>query len=358
MGYGIITGKRLGAEVLFYGAVESMMGNTQKKILIVGDGAAGSCLAHFMIKAGHSVTFLTQGKRRNILMKNGLIIRHRLQHKRTVDKPQTVGKADGGERFDAVFAAQTFDRRREDLELISGIDAPIAVLTGSDPEPEKTLKSLTDLCKENGKSKQVLFADAAAVGKNEGRAVSLVRAGRCRVYIGQLSGRVPKEVRRMAEDVLGGTGLSIKWQDRMEDYLLCKACTMLPLAYVYFACGGDLKKSTAMQRRQMISAMGEAFDTVKAMGRRVLPKKRDRWTRPGPLYTMACLVMFVLAKSSLGELTVGAYCKSSLKEIELTDRRFMELAAGTGRPMPNFEMLKKQTPAYAKLYSLAEGQEE
>ena len=60
------------------------------KVLVYGSGAIGSYLAHAFCTAGNDVTMLARGKWKEQLEKNGLRIRHHLQHKETLDHPAVI----------------------------------------------------------------------------------------------------------------------------------------------------------------------------------------------------------------------------------------------------------------------------
>jgi ketopantoate reductase len=56
------------------------------KILVYGAGVLGSYLAHALLRGGNDVTLLARGKRMRELQESGLVIRHYLQCRTTVDK--------------------------------------------------------------------------------------------------------------------------------------------------------------------------------------------------------------------------------------------------------------------------------
>lgn len=60
------------------------------KILIYGAGVLGSYLAHVLVRGDNDVTMLARGQRFKELKKNGLIIRHYVQCKTTVDKVNVI----------------------------------------------------------------------------------------------------------------------------------------------------------------------------------------------------------------------------------------------------------------------------
>ena len=74
------------------------------KVLVYGSGVIGSYLAHVLCEAGNDVTVLARGTWKDQLEKNGLCIRHHLQHRETLDHPRVIGDISEGMAFDAVFA--------------------------------------------------------------------------------------------------------------------------------------------------------------------------------------------------------------------------------------------------------------
>ena len=74
------------------------------KLLVYGAGVIGSYQAHVLCAAGHDVSILARGRRKEELEKNGLVIRHYIQRKTTHDHPRVIEGLDSSEHYDAVFA--------------------------------------------------------------------------------------------------------------------------------------------------------------------------------------------------------------------------------------------------------------
>ena len=74
------------------------------KVLVYGAGVIGCYLAHVLCAAGNEVTLLARGAWKDALEKDGLVIRHRLQRKTTVDRPAVIGTPDSGAQYNVVFA--------------------------------------------------------------------------------------------------------------------------------------------------------------------------------------------------------------------------------------------------------------
>ena len=74
------------------------------RILVFGVGAIGSLMTHYLCMAGNDVTVVARSTYEE-LSKNGLVIRHYLQKKTTVDHPRIVKEADE-RHYDIVYAPQ------------------------------------------------------------------------------------------------------------------------------------------------------------------------------------------------------------------------------------------------------------
>ena len=72
------------------------------KVLVYGVGAIGSLMIHYLCKAGNDVTVIARSTY-DELNKNGLVIRHHLQKKTTVDHPSVLKEYDGS-HYDIVFS--------------------------------------------------------------------------------------------------------------------------------------------------------------------------------------------------------------------------------------------------------------
>ena len=72
------------------------------KILVYGVGAIGSLLTHYLCEAGNDVTIVARSTY-DELKKNGLVIKHHLQKKTTVDHPNVLKEYDGS-HYDIVFS--------------------------------------------------------------------------------------------------------------------------------------------------------------------------------------------------------------------------------------------------------------
>ena len=86
-------------------------------ILVFGVGAIGSLMAHYLCEAGNDVTVVARSTYEE-LSKNGLVIRHYLQKKTTVDHPRIVKEADE-RHYDIVFSVMQGQQQLALLPVLS-----------------------------------------------------------------------------------------------------------------------------------------------------------------------------------------------------------------------------------------------
>ena len=155
------------------------------KVLVYGSGVIGSYLAHVLCAAGNDVTMLARGKWKEQLEKNGLRIRHHLQHKETLDHPAVIEEITDDQEYDIVFAVMPYNKMRAILEPLAAIHAPIVVLVGNNMSPADMQREILD---HSACEKQVLFGFQATEGKRDHEKGMLIceRAGVGAMDIGGL----------------------------------------------------------------------------------------------------------------------------------------------------------------------------
>ena len=148
--------------------------------------------------------------------------------------------------------------------------------------------------------------------------------------------------------IFSGTGYKLNWQTDMEAYLISHLAAILPIGYLAYACGGDITRSTARQRRLMRLASREAFGMLKRQGIQILPAGDDQYYLPGVKGTLMQFIYFVMAKSkTIGDLIACEHCRNAYEEMEMLDKAFGEIIARSpDYPMPNWKALKAQMPEW------------
>ncbi len=314
------------------------------KVLVYGAGVIGSYLTQVLCAAGNDVTLLARGKWKEQLEKSGLRIRHHLQRSKTLDHPRVIGDVPTEEPFDAVFAVMPYNRIGAIVEPLAAIHAPLVVLVGNNMSPGAMQKAILE---KTACEKEVLFAFQATAGKRDVENGVLIceRLGAGAMDIGGLHSLPGEAVRLKLESAFAGTKYKLRWQPDMEAYLICHLAAVLPICYLAYACGGDMRSSTGKQRRLMRMATKEAYGLLRAQGVAILPGGDDAYYEPGVRGALMRFIYWLMAKTEMGDLIACAHCRNAYEEMELLDRAFEAIIARTpDYPMPNWRALKAQSP--------------
>lgn len=321
------------------------------KVLVYGSGVIGSYLAHVLCSAGNDVTILTRGKWKEQIEKNGLRIRHHLQHKETLDHPHVIGNISEDDSYDVVFAVMPYNKIGAILDNLSELRTSIIVLVGNNMSPAEMEEKIlaNTVC-----AKQVLFGFQVTAGKRDRENGLLIceRAGCGTMDIGGLHSLPDFAARAMLSEAFRGTGYKLNWQPDMEAYLKCHLAAILPIGYLSYACGGDLSKSTAGQRKLMRLASREAYNMLRAQGIRILPVGDDLYFAPGARGTLMQFLYFVMAKNkTIGDLVACEHCRNAYEEMEMLDTAFEKLTSkAPTETMQSWHALKEMMPDWKTIH--------
>lgn len=319
------------------------------KILVFGAGVLGSCLCHELLKNGNEVELFARGKRKDELLENGLVIYHYLQKRTTVDRPKIIGEIDPKTHYDAAFSVMQYGQTKAALGQLSEINAPVLVLVGNNLSCSEMAEYLNEHGLEHGEKRSVLFGFSAVGGRREnGRVVCIKKKGSA-FHCGAAGGKAPEEAKAALEKALCGE-YKPQWEEDMDAWLKCHAAFILPIAYLSYASGCDLRKSTAAQRRLCLDATGEAYSLLSLLGFPILPRGDEEYFKSGAKLLYMKLFMLALAKTKLGELAATDHCRAAVCEMEELDSEFERLRRKKpGFSMPAFERLRKSAPSREEL---------
>ncbi len=316
------------------------------KVLEYGSGVIGSYLAHVLCTAGNDVTMLARGKWKEQLKKNGLRIRHHLQHKATLDHPTVIESITDNQMYDVVFAVMPYNRIGAILEPLAAVHAPLVVMVGNNMDPAEMQQTILEktVC-----PKEILFAFQATAGKRDQENGILVceRLGTGNMDVGGLHALPDKKVQEKLENIFSGSGYKLRWQPDMEAYLICHLAAVLPICYLTYACNGDLRAANGKQRKQMRLASREAYGMLKSQGIPILPAEDEKYYEPGIKGALMQLVYFLMSKTEMGDLIACAHCRNAWEEMEMLDKAFEQvIAKAPDDPMPNWNELKTAMPSW------------
>ncbi len=316
------------------------------KVLIYGAGVIGGQLCHALSACGNDVTVIARGEWAKTLRAEGLRIRHYIQRKDTVDRPRVLEAPDEN-HYDVVFAVMQYRQMEKILSDLARIDSPIVVLTGNNLS---AAEMEARILKESPSPKTILFGFGSTAGTRENGRLTTVHTGDGRLIVGKSREEVPAPVRAVLDQVFSGSRLSVACCDNMDAWLKYHAAVILPIVYLCYKTGCDLKKSTRPERRLMLDAVGDAYHLLMEMGYPVRPVGDEKFLKPGISRTMMTLIIYLMSRTRLGALCTTEHCRHAPGEMGDLDEAFDALRKGrTGLTMPSFDLLRQSMPSWEEI---------
>ena len=319
------------------------------KILVYGCGVIGSLLVHTLCKAGNEVTVVSKGAWGDVLRENGLRIHHQLQRKDTVDYPAVV-KDLPAEHFDLAFSVMQGCQQRNVLPELAKADAPIVVLVGNNPEAadmEREILALSEF------QKTVLFGFQGTAGARSSDSVNCLHVGGGSMTVGGLRRAVNADEKSMLIRAFGDSDYKLTFEDNMEGWLFCHAAFILPIVYLSYHYGCDLRNAGRKDISAMMKAAEEAYSLIDACGIEIRPKGDADYFRSKPKLAVLKAIMYIMSQTKLGELAATDHCRNAVTEMEWLDAAFEALRqAHPEQLMPEWDMLRNAMPTWKEIHDI------
>ena len=316
------------------------------KILVYGAGVIGGQLCHALCACGHDMSVIARGAWAETLRTEGLRIRHYIQKKDTVDHPRVLETPDR-ERYDVVFAVMQYRQMEKILPDLARVDSPVVVLTGNNLSASEMESSILE---NTGSPKTVLFGFGSTAGTRENGRLTTVHTGDGRLTIGKARGEVPESVKAVLRQAFSGSRLSVVPCDNMDAWLKYHAAFILPVVYLCYKTGCDLKKSTRAERKLLLDAVGDAYHLLMALGYPVRPAGDEKTLEPGLMNAMVRAVIYWTSRTRLGALCTTEHCRHAPGEMEDLDEAFLTIRTEVSEfPMPSFDRLRGMMPSWDQI---------
>lgn len=301
------------------------------KILVYGAGVLGSYLAHMLIEGGNDVTMLARNERKTFLDREGLVIRHYMQLKTTIDKVRVIESLEGEDVYDIVFVVMQYYQLDAVLPAIAANHSKCIVFVGNNPDALKTLQRATQTS-----DKKVLFGFLSTGGRREKEKVISVHL-RGHLSIGSANG--DRSAYSLITEAFKETACRLTFHDAMDAWLKCHIAFIMPACYVCYILDGNLKKADRKLLYQIVDAAGEAYEAFKALGIPIIPESEADYyiTKRKQCYR----ILWLMAKTKIGKLVASDHAMSAVGEMKALDAAFQALLSQYGKPMPNWDALRK-----------------
>jgi Ketopantoate reductase len=238
------------------------------KILIYGAGIQGSYLAHVLSLGGNDVTVLARGKRFDELKKDGIVIRHYLQLKTTVDKVNVINALKPEDVYDIIFVMMQYQQFQSVLPILADNQSRHIILVGNNADPHSMQNYLTN---NSTVEKQVGFGFQSSGGWKEDKRIVCLRPGGGSMDIGGLDDGLSWQP--LIEKAFENTKYKLVFYDNIDPYLKSHIIPVMVLLYATSACGGDISKVAGDKtlQNQIILAMDEGLTVLETLGYTITP---------------------------------------------------------------------------------------
>ena len=307
------------------------------KILVYGAGVLGCNLARNLFRAGKDVVLLARGKWAEEIRTNGLRIKDKFSPCMSVSRIPVVTELKPDEAYDVIFVVLRYTQLDSILETLRANRTKNLVFVGNDVRA----RALSDALPE----KNVLFAFASSAGHREPDHVASIDLKK--ITIGQIPGALSNE--QLIGQIFDGTKYKVTYEPNMEDYLLCHAAFVLPVAFACYKTDGDLKKlkgSTAYLSR-LIDANIEGYRAIRDAGHEILPKSDADFESAA--YRKTCLRFFkLMCATSLGKICASDHAMNAVDEMSALDRDLKVFFDAQGAEYPAWRELETEAGKYLK----------
>ena len=318
------------------------------RILVYGAGVLGCELAHCLAANAESeVALLARGAWADELEARGLRIHHSVQRKDTVDRLRVIRSLEPDDGYDVVFVVVQSSQLGEVLPTLAANASARFVFVGNQPDAAGVERAIME---SSDASKECAFGFFSCGGRREGGRVVTAHL-KHKLTVGGAKRPLPDGFVAALSRALAGTQVEIAREDQMDGWLKWHAACILPMAYLAYARGCDLTRSTRADRALYLDACAELGWVFRERDIPIRPKGDEEYFIGGPKRAFMAVFYGVVFKTFLGRLCVTDHCLHAVSEM-----RFMadslERALGLDvRPdaAPSYRKLKGMMPSWEAL---------
>lgn len=312
------------------------------KILIYGAGVLGSYTAYELKRVGHEVTILARGKRYEELKEKGLVIRHWLQRKTTVDKINVVKELLPEDQYDVTFIVMQSSQVKAVLPDISAnVICPLFVFVGNEDKAKEIAEEIKNTSISNPR---ILFGFFSIGGRREDGKVISVHTKHPDFDIGDLEGK--DDYKSILEKIFKATRFKIKYHINMDDFFKTHIAFIMPLAYLAYMSNCDLRKIASNKKalNAAIDAIVEGCDVLVKLGYKIDPEISLNFLKNYRRITYFGLKLCVA--TPVARLAISDHCKAACNEMEDLDKALVEWTKKSKLQTPNINKLREYLIKY------------
>lgn len=307
------------------------------RILVYGAGGLGGNLAGNLFRAGKDVTLLARGKWAETIRQNGLIVKNIFRPKATVSPLPVITELKPEDVYDVIFVVMRCTQLSSILDSLRANGTKNIVLVGNNVRSRHIAGLLP--------GKNVLFAFALSAGHRE--ADRIVGIDLKKITIGQLRDAPSNE--SLIHQIFDGTGYKVVYEPNMEDYLLCHAAFVIPVALACYHADGDLRrlKRDRAYLNQIIDANIEGYRAIEKGGHEIIPKSDSAYESASYRRT-CCLFYRLMCMTPLGKICASDHAMSAVEEMSALNRDLKAYFEEVGASYEAWKQLENTAAKYLK----------
>lgn len=311
--------------------------NKKLKILVFGVGVIGSLMVHYLCEAGNDVTVCARHTY-DELKEKGLVIRHYVQRKTTVDHPNVVKEVDTSEKYDIVFSVMQGQQQLALLDVLCKVNSNLIVLVGNNMESKKC----DDYINEHKVSeRRILYGFQASAGHREGALTVAASMLTVPLYIGGLRNPGHPEDLSLVKKAFTVKGYKIIELEDMYAFYIYHVAEVMPLAYLSYKYDCDLKKATSEDIKMALGSTKEAIEILKENNIEPIPKGEDAFFDGFKGKLFYGFLRFI-CKNRIGKLTISDHCYNAVEEMKYLDKMFDQYRTEhSKKEMPTWDATRK-----------------
>ena len=307
------------------------------RILVYGAGVIGSNLAADLFACGKDVTILARGQWADCIEEKGLTIQSAFfPGKKTCWLP-VIRELAPEDRYDVVFVVMRYNQVDSVIDALNANVSRNIVLVGNNVS--------TGEYEEKLKGKNVLFGFNMAAGHREAdRVVSFTMK---KITIGPR--KETRSYKKMVRQIFARTKMKVTYQPNMEDYLLCHAAFVVPIAFACYHCDGNLRKirKNKSYLNRIIDANIEGYRAIDNAGHQILPESDQDYN--SLKYRRICYAVYkTICSTKIGQICASDHALNAVDEMTAMNEGLKRFYDANGAKYPIYKKLEKDAMKHLK----------
>ena len=297
----------------------------------------GSNLAAELFASGRDVTILARGEWADTLEKDGLIIDPIFFPGKRRYRIPVIRELKRDDIFDVIFVVMRYTQLEMVIPSLEENGSGTIAFVGNNLSPKETAGKLS--------GKNVMFGFYMAAGhREEDRVVSISLR---KITIGQLKESRSNE--QLIREIFRGTKIKAAYQPNMEDYLLCHAAFVTPVAFACYYCDGDLKriKNDRAYLNRIIEANIEGYAAIEKAGHEILPSS-DKDFRSEKYRRLCYHVYKIMCATVIGKICASDHALNATEEMSALNEGLKKFFDVHHADCPVYRKLEQDAGEYLK----------